>query len=98
MNTFIGAQNYHLAYIVQEEILPVPQRPSLLISMCYSEEHNSIEEELIAYLSHTHTLYKNDNTQVLKFLEELLRSSSMNPTTQPYKRWEDDRKAWIALR
>ena len=72
--------------MVQKEVLPDPSRPPLLIDACYIEEHNIIKEELIVYLNHTHTLYKNDDALVYAFLEEALRGSSMDLTIQLYKR------------
>ena len=52
---------------------------------------------MIAYLSHDHSLFKEDNAKLFELLEEALRGSAMDPTIQPYKRRKDGRKAWIAL-
>ena len=46
---FIGAWDCPLAYVVHEEPLPDPQRPPLLVDKCYSDEYNSIKEELVAF-------------------------------------------------
>ena len=97
MNVYIGTWNSPLLYIVRDEAHPDPQRPPLLADKYYPEEHNSIKGELIAYLSHTHSLYKEDNANVFELLEESLRGSSMDPNIQPYKRRKDGGKAWVAL-
>ena len=79
---FIGAQTCPLVYVLQEKILPDPSRPLLLIDMCYLKVHNLIKEEWAAFLSYTHTPYKDgNNASVFEFLEEALRlrASSMNP-------------------
>ena len=52
---------------------------------------------MVAYLSHDHGLFKLDNAKLYELLEEALRGSAMDPTIQPYKRWKDGRKAWVAL-
>ena len=80
LSAFIGARHCPLAYVTHKVALPDPHRPALLIDKCYSEEHNSIKDELVAFLNHNHTLYKDDNTKVYKLLEEALRGSSMDPT------------------
>ena len=78
LNVYIGTRNFSLAYVVHEEAPPDPQKPPLLVDKCYSDEHNSIKEELIAYLSHNHSLFKEDNEQVYELHEEVLRGSAMN--------------------
>ena len=97
LSAFIGARNWSLVYVTREVALSDPQIPALLIDKCYSDVHNSIKEELVAYLSHDHSLYKDDNAKVYELLEEALLGLTMDPTIQPYKRWKDGRKAWIAL-
>ena len=52
---------------------------------------------MIAFLSHDHSLFKEDNAKLYELIEEALRGSAMDPTIQPYKRRKDGRKAWIAL-
>ena len=97
-NVYIGTPNFPLAYVVQEETLPDPSRPPLLVDKCYLDKHNSIKGEQVAYLSHFHSLFKEDNaTKVFELLEESLRGSSMDPSVQPYKHRENGRKAMIAL-
>ena len=97
LSAFIGAWNCPLAYVVREEALPDPQRPPLLVDKCYSEEHPSIRNEMIAYLSHDHSLFKENNANLYELLEESLQGSAMDPTIQPYKRRKDGGKAWVAL-
>ena len=80
LSAYIGVQNFPLAYVTREVSLPDPQRPALSIDKCYSDEHNSIKEELITILNHDHSLYKEDNAKVYELLEEALRGSAMDPT------------------
>ena len=59
--TVIGVRNAPLAYIVQEiEAVPVVA-PPLILNRPYSEEHGSVEREIIARLSHDHPVFDNDN-------------------------------------
>ena len=68
-NAYIGTKNCPLAYVVQEAALPDPTKPPLLVNNCYSDEHNSIKGGEIAFLSHSHSLFKEDNTKVYELLE-----------------------------
>ena len=77
-----------MAYIKHDDAHPDPQRPPLLVDKCYHS----------LFKSHTHSLYKEDNTKSFELLEESLRGSSMNPTIQSYIHQKDYRKAWIALK
>ena len=97
MSAYIGSRYCPLAYVVRKVAVPDTQRPPLLIDKCYLEEHHSIKDEMIAFLSHNHSLFKEDNAKVYELIEEALRGSAMDPTIQPYKRRKDGRKAWIAL-
>ena len=97
LSAFIDTRHCPLAYVVRDKAVPDPQRPPLLIDQCYSEEHHSIKDEMIAFLTHDHSLYKEDNAKLYELLEEALRGSAMDATIQPYKRRKDGRKAWIAL-
>ena len=96
LSAYIGVWNCPLAYITREVSLPDPQRPALLINKCYLDGHNLIKE-CISFLSHNHSLYKEDNAKVYEFFEETLCGSAMDPTIKPYKCQKDDRKAWIAF-
>ena len=78
--SYIGARNSPLAYVVREAALPNPARSPLLVEKFYLDEHNSIKGEQIAFLSHSYSLFKEDNAKVYEFLEEALRGSLMDPT------------------
>ena len=41
----------------------------------YLEEYGSVEDELVARLSHDHRSFKDDNTKVHYYLEEVARST-----------------------
>ena len=54
---------------------------------------NSIKGEQIVFLSHSHSLFKEDNAKGYELLEESLRGYSMGPTIQPYEQRKDGKKA-----
>ena len=58
LSAYIGVWNCPQAYVTRDVVLPDLQRPTF--DKCYSNEHSSIKEELVAFLSHDHSLYKND--------------------------------------
>ena len=64
---YIGTQNCPLAYVVREEALSNPASPPLRVDKCYLDQHNSIKGEQVVYLSHSHSLFKEDNTKVLSY-------------------------------
>jgi hypothetical protein len=52
-----------LAYVVRE-LVPVPAPPPLANNLPYSNLHGSVEGEMIARASHTHPLFRDDNSAV----------------------------------
>ena len=93
----IGERYAPLAYVVRKDVaVPMPC-PPLAANQPYSEEHGSIEEDLIHRADHTHGLYKNDNAAVYYKLEEATRSTSYAASIKPYQRGKDGRGAFLAL-
>jgi hypothetical protein len=63
----IGVRMVPLAYIVRELVTPgVP--PALATGLPNSTEHGSVEGEMIARTSHTHPLFRDDNSSVYYLL------------------------------
>ena len=59
-----------LAYVIDVDVnVPAPP-PQLTVNQPHSDEHGSVEAELVACLSHTHLLYCDDNSSVYFHLEE----------------------------
>ena len=59
----IGAQDFPLAYAVREKAIPDPQRPALLVDKCYSDEHNSIKNEMVAWRAPSEPYQKSLSTR-----------------------------------
>jgi hypothetical protein len=64
----------------------------------HSDEHGSVEAELIARASHNNALYRDDNASVYYLLEEATRTTPYAASIKPFQRAKDGRAAWFALR
>ena len=53
------------------------------------EEFESIEEELVAQVSHTHPLFCEDNAQVYYCLEEAVRGTQYASTLKSFQRMKN---------
>jgi hypothetical protein len=92
----IGVQMVPLAYVVCEVVIP-PAPPPLTTNLPYSEQHGSVEGELIARASRAHPLYRDDNSSVYYLLEEATRGTSYTPTIKPHQQTKNGREAWRSL-
>ena len=52
----------------------------------HSDEHGSIEDELVARASHTHALYGEDNASIYYQLEEAMRPVPMRPLSNHFNK------------
>jgi hypothetical protein len=92
----IGVRMVPLAYVVREVVAPGAP-PPLAAGLPNSTEHGSVEGEMIARTSHTHALFRDDNSAVYYLLEEATRGTSYAPTIKPYQRSKQGREAWRSL-
>ena len=93
----IGARTIPLTYVIRETVAVADPPPALAQNQPYSEEHGSVEEELIARANHTHALYREDNQSVYYYLEEATRGTSYVASIKPFQRAKDGRGAWLAI-
>ena len=70
LNRKIGNRNIRLANIIHDEPNPAAAAPPLAVGQSHSIEHGSVEAELIARASHTHALFRDDNSDLYFLLEE----------------------------
>jgi hypothetical protein len=81
---------------VRDLVIPgVP--PALATGLPNSTEHGSVEGEMIARTSHTHPLFRDDNSSVYYLLEEATPGTSYAPTIKPYQHSKQGREAWRSL-
>ena len=91
-----GVRTIPLAYVIRNVETPPPIGP-IEVGRPHSDEHGSIEDELVARASHTHALYREDNAAVFYQLEEATRSTSYAASIKPFQRTKNGRGAWLAL-
>ena len=97
LHRVIGVRMIPLAYVTrQDEDVPAVA-PPLMAGQPHSELHGSIEGEMIARASHTHTMFRDDNAAVYYALEEATRSTSYSASIKPFQRTKNGRGALQAL-
>ena len=97
LNRKIGNRNIPLAYIIRDEPNPPAMALPLAPGQPHSMEHGSVEAELIAWASHTHALFWNDNSDLYFLLEEATLSTQYAASIKPFQRSRDGKGAWKAL-
>ena len=85
LNRKIGNQSFPLVYIIWDEPNPPAVAPPLAPGQPHSIEHGSVEAELIAWVSHTHALFWNDNSDLYFLLEEATWSTPYAASIKPFQ-------------
>lgn len=97
MNQVYGSRDTPLSYVIRPSVdVPVPA-PDLLNNQPHSAQHGSVEGELIARLSHTHPVFRDDNKAVYLHLEVATRGTVYSASITPFCRTKDGRSAYMAL-
>ena len=76
-----------LAYVIQIDLQVPGPAPTLAPNQPHSTEHGSAEGELRA--SHTHAIFRDDNSVVYYHLEEATRGTSYAASIKPSQRRKD---------
>ena len=97
LHRVIGARMIPLACVIRTNPQVPGIAPTLAPNQPHSTEHGSVEEELIARASHTHALFRDDNSVVYYHLEKATRGTSYAASIKPFTRAKDGRGAWKAL-
>ena len=97
LHRVIGARTIPLAYVIRTDPHVPGIAPTLAPNQPHSTEHGSVEEELIARASHTHELFRDDNSVVYYHLEKATRGTSYAASIKPFTKAKDGRGAWKAL-
>ena len=97
-NRKIGARTIPLSYVIREEHKVPAPAPPLATNLPHSEEHGSVKADLIAWASHNHPLYRDDNAKVYFDLERALRGTSYLASIKPFQRARNGRDAYLAIR
>ena len=94
----IGARTIPLAYVTRETVAVPAVAPTIENDKPHSTVHGSVEGDLVARASHTHPLYRDDNSKVYYFLEEATRGTPYAASLKPFQRTKDGRSALHSLR
>ena len=86
-----------LAYMTRKDEDVPAMAPPLQAGQPHSEVHGSIEGEMIAWASHTHAMFRDDNAAVYYALEEATCSTSYAASIKPFKRTKNGHSALQAL-
>ena len=92
-----GVRKTPLAYVIRENVDVTLPAPRLATNQPHSTEHGSIEDEMIARLSHTDASFRDDNKMVYELLESATRSTIYAASIAPSQRAKDGRAAFLAL-
>lgn len=92
-----GVRHAPLAYVIRANEVVAAPAPALAHQRPYSNEHGSVEGELIARLSHASPIFRDDNSKVYSFLEEATRGTSYSSSLKPYQRTKNGRAAFQAI-
>ena len=97
LHRVIIVQMIPLAYVTRTNKNVPVVAPPLQVGHPHSEEHRSIEGDLIAHASHTHALFRDDNAAVYYALEEAMSSTSYAASIKPFQRSKNGPGALLAL-
>lgn len=97
LRAVIGVRGVPLLYVVRTNAAVSAIPPVLLPDEPHSEEHGSIEQEMVARASHRHALFKVDNGAVYDVLDIALRGTGYAPTIVQFRRTRDGREAFLAM-
>ena len=86
-----------LAYVTRTNKDVPAVAPPLQVRQPHSDEHGSIEGELIVCASHTHALFRDDNAAVYYALEEATCSTSYAASIKPFQRSKNGHGALLDL-
>ena len=97
LNRCIGVRKVPLSYVIRSSAAADPVCPPLKTDQPYSDEHGSVEEDMIARASHASGLFKSDNATVYYKIEEATRTTTYAASIAPFQRAKNGRAAFLAL-
>ena len=74
-----------MAYVIRSNVDVSPQSPPLHAYQPHSEQHGSVEAEMVTRGLHTHALYHDDNSAVYYHLEEEMCGTTYVPSVKPFQ-------------
>ena len=92
-----GARNIPLLYVIRENVNVPAICPARAQDQPYTEEHGSIIDDLVARASHTHGLFRQDNSSLYFMLEVATRGTNYSDSIKPFTMARDGRAAFLAI-
>ena len=96
LHACLGALQAPLAWITRPEAA-VPAIGARAVNAPHSEQHGSIEGDMINRIPHTNPLFRNDNEAVYQKLEIATRNTQYAAAIAPFNRRKDGRTAHQAI-
>ena len=93
----IGGRIIPLIYVVRTYVTVTGICPPLAMDQPFSEEHGSIDEDLIARASHEDGLFPQCNSDVYYKMEEATRGTIYADSIKPFQRKKDGRGAFLTV-
>ena len=93
----IACRDSPTAYVIREKEVPDAIPPTLARDEPHSEEHGSVRGELIARLTHTHGIYREDNAAVFDDIKLATRGTKYAASIAKYKMAKDGREVFLAV-
>ena len=85
LHRIIRSHMIPLAYVIHEHVNPPGTATPCATSQPHSEEHGSVEMDMIMLASHDHALFHEDNAKVYIKLEEATHSTMYAALIKPYQ-------------
>ncbi len=97
LDSTFGVRTIPLSYIIRDSATVTPEVDDPLEAGASFGTSGSVLGDLIARSSHTHVLFKQDNSQVFSLIEQAARNTSYLSTIKTFERRKDGRGAWLAM-
>ncbi len=94
----VGVRDAPLGYVVWAKAIVPAVPPPLQAGEPHSEEHGSIEGDLVGRMMLNHALFKVDNGSVINFIEISTRGCDVTSLIAPFHKMRDGRGALNALK
>ena len=86
----VGTRMIPLTHVGEKNVVPVRPMSPLAQDSPHSEDHSSVEEEMVEFASCAHWLLKSDSPSACYHLEKSEHSASRASSTKPHQRKKDD--------
>ena len=97
LSCVVGVRCIPLSYVIRDDVAVPAAAPALLPNLPHSEEHGSVQGELVARASHDHALFRDDNQSVYHHIEAAMRGTQYAATVKRFQAAKNGRGAFLAL-